>query len=228
MACGNGNAALAAARRFCEATGLDYVPALLEQGRKRAAAEGLEVTFHEGDTNVYMLSDGPVVTGASSKLTRNDSGVSTTIHTSKLPAGHAVTVWWVVFNHPEHCTHGSGAAHCGPGDLLLLGGDPAVEGTVLYAAGHVIGGSGVGNYGAHLSVGDTSGVLLGAGPGLTNPRGAEIHLVVRSHGPAIPRLVAEQISTFGAGCNNVPPGTGTPGPNTCGTCNLRCMSRKGI
>lgn len=180
-----------------------------------AYGSSVQAAAQHSTTNVYMLSDGSAVPGAWSKLTRNDSGVSATIHTSKLPAGHAVTVWWVVFNHPEHCTHGSGTALCGAGDLLLLGGDPQVEGTVLYAAGHVIGGSGVGNYGAHLSVGDTSGVLLGVGPGLTNPQGAEIHLVVRSHGPAIPELVEEQISTFGAGCNNVPPGTGTPGPNTC-------------
>jgi hypothetical protein len=148
-------------------------------------------------------------------LTRNASGVSATVHTSELPAGDAVTVWWVVFNHPEYCTHGSGAVSCGEGDLLLFGGDPRVEGTVVYATGHVIGGSGMGNFGAHLSVGDTSGVLLGVGPGLTNPEGAEIHLVVRSHGPAIPGLVNEQISSFGAGCNDAPPGTGTPGSNTC-------------
>ncbi len=57
VACGNGNAALAAARRFCEATGIDYVPALLEQGRKRAAAEGLEVTFQEGDAEEIPFPD---------------------------------------------------------------------------------------------------------------------------------------------------------------------------
>ncbi len=39
VATGSGNTALAAARRFCEATGVDYVPALLERGRERAAAE---------------------------------------------------------------------------------------------------------------------------------------------------------------------------------------------
>lgn len=166
-------------------------------------------------TKVSMLSDGSAVQGAWSKLQRNDSSVSTTLHTSKLPSGHAVTMWWLVFNHPEHCTNGSGTARCGDDDLLMRGGDQKVEGTVLRAAGHVIGGSGVGNYGAKLSVGDTSGVLMSAGPGLTNPQGAEIHLVVRTHGPAIPKLIDEQLSTFGGGCNNVPPGTGTPGPNTC-------------
>ncbi|HEV3464393.1 MAG TPA: class I SAM-dependent methyltransferase, partial [Actinomycetota bacterium] len=44
VACGNGNAALAAARRFCEVTGVDYVPSLLDRARQRAQAEGLPVT----------------------------------------------------------------------------------------------------------------------------------------------------------------------------------------
>ena len=43
---GSGNTALAT-RLFCEATGVDYVPAPLERGRERAA-ERLEVTFREG------------------------------------------------------------------------------------------------------------------------------------------------------------------------------------
>lgn len=49
VATGSGNAALAAARRGCEAVGVDYVPALLERGRVRAAAEHLSVEFLEGD-----------------------------------------------------------------------------------------------------------------------------------------------------------------------------------
>jgi SAM-dependent methyltransferase len=49
VATGHGNTALAAARRFCEVTGIDYVPAMLEDGRKRAVAEGLLVDFREGD-----------------------------------------------------------------------------------------------------------------------------------------------------------------------------------
>ncbi len=40
VASGNGNASLAAARRFCDVTAIDYVPMLLEEGRKRAEAEG--------------------------------------------------------------------------------------------------------------------------------------------------------------------------------------------
>jgi len=49
VACGQGNAALAAALRFADATGLDYAPNLLEQARARAAAQQIEATFVEGD-----------------------------------------------------------------------------------------------------------------------------------------------------------------------------------
>ena len=49
VAAGNGNATLAAARRFASVTSTDYVPALLERGRRRAEAEGLEVTFQPAD-----------------------------------------------------------------------------------------------------------------------------------------------------------------------------------
>ena len=45
VAAGNGNATLAAARRFAEVTSTDYVPALLDKGRERARAEGLAVQF---------------------------------------------------------------------------------------------------------------------------------------------------------------------------------------
>jgi len=57
VACGQGNAALAAARRFADATGVDYAVNLLEQGRARAAAEHLPVTFTEGDAEALPGPD---------------------------------------------------------------------------------------------------------------------------------------------------------------------------
>ena len=57
VATGHGNAAPAAARRFCDVTGIDYVPAVLEDGRKRAAAEGLLVDFQEGDAEEIPFPD---------------------------------------------------------------------------------------------------------------------------------------------------------------------------
>jgi SAM-dependent methyltransferase len=57
VATGSGNAAIAAARLGCEAVGIDYVPALLERGRRRAAAEGLEVELLEGDAEALPFAD---------------------------------------------------------------------------------------------------------------------------------------------------------------------------
>ncbi|CAN5666148.1 class I SAM-dependent methyltransferase [soil metagenome] len=57
VATGSGNAALAAARRYCVVTGADYVPALLEKGRERAAVEGLPVDFREGDAEELPFPD---------------------------------------------------------------------------------------------------------------------------------------------------------------------------
>ena len=58
VAAGNGNVSLAAARRFCDVTSTDYVPALLERGRLRAAAEGLRVEFREADAEKLPFADG--------------------------------------------------------------------------------------------------------------------------------------------------------------------------
>ena len=57
VAAGNGNVTLAAARRWCEVTSTDYVPALLERGRERAAAEGLTVDFREADAEALPFAD---------------------------------------------------------------------------------------------------------------------------------------------------------------------------
>jgi ubiquinone/menaquinone biosynthesis C-methylase UbiE len=57
VAAGNGNATLAAARRFGRVTSTDYVPALLENGRKRAEAEGADVTFQVADAEALPFPD---------------------------------------------------------------------------------------------------------------------------------------------------------------------------
>jgi SAM-dependent methyltransferase len=59
VACGSGNAAIAAARRaWGNTTGADFVPALLERARERAAAERLEVEFVEADAQDLPFEDG--------------------------------------------------------------------------------------------------------------------------------------------------------------------------
>ena len=58
VACGNGNAAIAAARRFARVTGSDYVPDLLDKAKARCRAEALNVDFVEGDAEALPFEKG--------------------------------------------------------------------------------------------------------------------------------------------------------------------------
>lgn len=57
IACGSGTAALVAARRYCDVTGIDYVPALIERARRRAAADDLHAVFDVGDAQELPYPD---------------------------------------------------------------------------------------------------------------------------------------------------------------------------
>ena len=57
VAAGNGNASLAAARRWCDVTSTDYVASLLDSGKARAAAEGLPITFEVADAEKLPFAD---------------------------------------------------------------------------------------------------------------------------------------------------------------------------
>ena len=57
VATGSGNTALAAARRGGKVTGIDFVPALLDRARERAAAERLKIDFREGDAESIPFED---------------------------------------------------------------------------------------------------------------------------------------------------------------------------
>jgi hypothetical protein len=140
------------------------------------------------------------------RLVRTPQGLSLNLHTTDLTPHNAYTVWFVVFNFPGACEDVP-VAGCDPSDLFV---ENAMA-TVLWGNGHIVGGNGKGNFGAHLAVGDISGdtfplELPGDGVGLINPMGAQVIIVVRSHGPKIPGLVDGQISMFnGVGCADLPP-----------------------
>ena len=57
VAAGNGNVTLAAARRWCRVTSTDFVPALLERAKERAAAERLEIAFQTADAEALPFGD---------------------------------------------------------------------------------------------------------------------------------------------------------------------------
>lgn len=58
VAAGNGNASLAAARRWCDVVATDYVPALLDRARERAEAERLNIAFREADAEALPFLNG--------------------------------------------------------------------------------------------------------------------------------------------------------------------------
>ncbi|WP_157041702.1 hypothetical protein [Nitriliruptor alkaliphilus] len=160
----------------------------------------------------------PALVG-SSTLVRTDHGISVTLETSQLQPDHVVTLWWIVANAPEECEAGlPGLSRCGPADHLAGRGAMSVH----HAAGRVAGVGGSARYGAHLRVGDPTTALFEGDPGLTDARGAEVILILKSHGPRIPTMTADMLRTFAGGCveEEFPPGLtprpdvlGTPGPN---------------
>lgn len=109
-------------------------------------------------------------------LVRNNRGISMTFRTTGLPAGDAVTIWWII----------------------LENGAPV---SAQFAAGHVVGGSGVASFGGHLAEGDTSGCFspeftaaVGC-EGLTDAQKQTVILLARFHGPADPGRIPVQIHT---------------------------------
>lgn len=117
----------------------------------------------------------PTVVGNAS-LVRTDHAISMTFQTTQLPAGEAVTIWWI-----------------------LLGPNGPVSGQ--YAAGHVVGNNGVATFAGHLAEGDQSGCFHPAFPcaGLTDARHQPVLLLARIHGPKDPGRVSLQIHTSEAG-----------------------------
>lgn len=172
---------------------------------------GNQVTLAKAAISTNPVLDNSLSVVGSSKLTRNTNGVSMTLQTTGLEPGSATTNWWVVWNAPENCL----TSPCTEDDLF----NSAVVSDVIYAAGNVVGGAGKSAFAAYLSEGDNSGSIFPdfglPAPGLIDAETAEIHLVVRSHGQAIPGLIDAQIHSFGGGCSGFPPSLGTPGPNTC-------------
>ena len=152
--------------------------------------------------SVVIMATGVKVPSAGSSLSRNSNGVYFTFDTTGLTNGNVYTLWMAVFNNPRACA----TSPCTPADFT----NPDVDGTLLNTGGKIVGADGTAGYGAYREVGDTTGARpnTGTGNGIVDPLRAEIHLVIRSHGPAIladPMVLAQQLTMFNGGCP----------PNTC-------------
>lgn len=142
-------------------------------------------------------------------LLRSRNAVRARLSTMGLDPGAAYTVWWVVFNRPQHCNSGA----CGDDDLFI-NGDPnqglnleqvkKVDISVLYADGFVVGMDMIANVVAELETGRVpmmADVLFGNGIRRGNGFRAEIHMVIRTHGQAVAGQVDIQTSTFDGYCD---------------------------
>ncbi|HSE98789.1 MAG TPA: hypothetical protein VLD57_11045 [Blastocatellia bacterium] len=150
---------------------------------------------------VVQFMGGAVIPSSGSALFRHRDGVFFTLSTSELTPGDAVTAWLAVFNNPEFCA----TSPCSPADFA----NPAVDGTLFSTGGVVVGPDGKATYGAYRAVGDLTGARpnFGTGNGLLKPTSAEIHVAIRTHGPANlmdPAVLQEQLTQFNGGC---PPGS---------------------
>lgn len=135
-----------------------------------------------------------------SVLVRWSNRVYVEIETSGLDASTAYTVWAVVFNRPQYCA----TTPCGLGDLPVSPGhDPRVQASVAYVTGGFSGADGTllqeaQLYRARNGVKPTQTLF---GPGLLNSDRAEIHFVLRGHGPD-PGNPLLAIGSFNAGCSD--------------------------
>ena len=152
--------------------------ASLSLGASGAAASSARTT----EPVAWLFDPGTPI--GSSTLVRTDSGISAVFHSSGLPKGSAVTLWFIVFNNPAACN----SSPCGLADLLF---NLDAQGDFLVADGTVVGGAGTVTMAGHLAVGDARGsafpeIGMPDRPiGLSNPRGAQVSLLLHSHGPAV-------------------------------------------
>jgi hypothetical protein len=151
-----------------------------------------------------LLLPAAVEIRGSASLTRLPNGITTHVNVDPgvIPEGDVITLWGVIFNDPSECTAGTpGVSACDPPDL---GNSLANPSLVWLGSGIASGGST--RYTGHIMVGDASGDILDlfglpSGPGLLNPAGAEIHVVVRTHGQPISGQLQSQRKTFAGGCD---------------------------
>ena len=148
----------------------------------------------ESSSSVYRFEDLSEIDGAVSRLVRTDDAIAMELHTHGLEPNAAYTVWWVIFNSPQGCSE-----PCDLDDLFNADGtmnvNPDAAISVLWADGAISTEDGRASFSGLLPQGRPLGEVV-FGPGLVDAYTAEVHLVVRSHGPADLGRLYLQLHTF--------------------------------
>jgi hypothetical protein len=169
-------------------------------GPSEDARESIEISDH------FIFGTNEPALGATTLIRDfRNCVVNIKVISSALEANWAYSIWLVVFNQPEHCITPN---ICGIGDLEAFGGDPRVEASVFWGGDFVADGTGSADTTLRILPGRTNRELFGntRNYGLLNFGGAEIHVVLRSHGLAGLRgPVSTQIGTASGACPPPPP-----------------------
>ena len=148
---------------------------------------------------VRSLATFGVIPRAKAKLDRQSNGHEAEEDTFQLPGGHIVTMFMVIFNDPENCTHPvPGLATCTTPDL----GNPATNASAVWVDGMQVGSNGEGEFEnfVGLGVAGAPGEVV-FGPGLVDLQGSEVHFLTRDKGLPIAGRQEEQRTTFAGGCD---------------------------
>ncbi len=188
-------------------------PALLAAGMGWSLPAGAEIVQNVQarefqDTQDTLIPNPAVIEGSHAQLVRRTNSVSLRLRTRSLPPG-AYTLWWEVYNAPENCV--------GECDFFEDAFNPATGFSVYWAAGGIVGADGQMQVEAETLVGDPPDEACPAVPfvgpkmlfgcGLLNPLGAQINVIIKTHGAPNPNhaVLYRQVGTIGGACTN-PPG----------------------
>lgn len=146
-----------------------------------------------------------------SRLKRHGGRVEMKFSAAELEPETAATLWAVVFNNPEACI-----GECDDPDIFE---NPATRADMMFVGGAVADASGAVRFSGHETVGATANSIMPlfglSAWGILDVQQAEIHLVLRDHGPLIHGLRRAQTTTFNGGCTGFGAEFGEPGPNEC-------------
>ena len=157
---------------------------------------------------------GPI-DGSQAILVTGPAGASMHLTSRGLTPGNAVTVWFVALQNPQLCKKNP----CTPVEAM---GMAEMETVAVNGGGTVVADDGTVEVSAHLPAGEVPTNLFETD--FVSPETAEYHLVIHDHGPLIPEIASDMLSSFRGGCTleSVPPhypesarSDGDGGPNTC-------------
>lgn len=135
-----------------------------------------------------------------STLYRGEDALFINYEVAGLEPNYAYTLWWTIWNKSENCVV---PGECGLADFANA---LSVEVELLHATGGIISEAGTATFSAYLKENENSESIneqifgLPTFGGLQDALAAQVTMVLRSHGPVIPELIADQINSHQGGC----------------------------